>query len=106
MPADIVLMIHPANLEGRALRTLHKELRRLIANGRRMVLNLACVDQMDSRGASVILGVARDLDAKGGSLKLIGVQNKVRVLFEILRMHRVIEMHAAHQDALTLGAAA
>jgi len=71
-----------------------------------MVLDLAGVDQIDGAGAGVILEVARALEAHGGSLRLVAVQNKVRVLFELLRMHRVIEMHGSQAEALTMGAAA
>jgi anti-sigma B factor antagonist len=106
MAADIVLMIQSSNMEGQALRSLRSELRRLTAPGRRMILDLAGVDHIDTRGASMILEIARALQARGGSLKLVGVQRKVSAFFELLRMHRVVEMHNSHNEALTLQAAA
>jgi anti-sigma B factor antagonist len=106
MAADIVLMIRSNNMKGAALRSLRGELRRLTAPGRRMILDLAGVDQIDTEGAGMILEVARALQARGGSLKLVGIQNNVSVFFELLRMHRVVEMHNSQTEAFSFGVAA
>lgn len=106
MPADIVLMVRSENMKGRALRTLRSELRSLVAPGRRLILNLAGVDQVDTQGAALVLETARALQTRGGSLKLVGVQSKVSLLFEMLRMRRSVEMYNSQSEALALSEAA
>ena len=106
MPADIVLMIRSENLKGRAVRTLRNELRRLVAPGRRLILNMAGVNRLDTEAAALMLETARALQHRGGSLKLVGVQSKVNLLFELLGMRRVVEMHNSQSEALAFGEAA
>lgn len=106
MPADIVLIINSKELTGSALKPIHRELRALAAPGRRLVLDLAGVERIDTRGAGLILDAARKLQSRGGSLKLVGIRKGVALFFEMLRMHRVLEMHGSQQDALAVGVAA
>lgn len=106
MPADIVLMIRSENLKGNAVSALRKELRRLVAPGRRLILNLAGVNQLDTEAAAIVMEAARALEGRGGSLKLVGVQSKVRLLFELLGLRRVVEMHGCQSEALAFREAA
>lgn len=106
MPADIVLMIRSESLKGSAVRALRKELRRMIAPGRRLILNLANVAQLNTEAAALVMETARALRSCGGSLKLVGVQSKVNLLFELLGLRRVVEMHNSQTEALAFGEAA
>lgn len=106
MASDIVFLVRTENLQGSALKAFRGELRRLVSPGRRLILNLAGVDRIDTRGAALVLEVSRALEARGGSLKLVAVQNKVRALFELLRMHHAVEMHNSQREALAMSVAA
>jgi anti-anti-sigma factor len=106
MPAEVVLMIRSNNITGRALRALRSELRRLVAPGRRMTLNLAGVETIDSNAASLVLEIARALQKEGGKLRLISVSSQASAFFELLRLHRIVEMQRAEAPALTFAVAA
>ncbi len=56
------------------------------------------VEHVDSKGAGAILECARKLESAGGSLRLIGLQKKVSAFFEMLQLHRVVEICAAQSE--------
>lgn len=73
---------------------------RLIAAGHhRMVLNLKQVAFMDSAGLGVIMSAFKQLNGQG-SLQVCGLQPRIRTLFDITRLTRVIGLHEAEEDAV------
>lgn len=106
MTTDINITVHDASLQGSAARALHTEMRRLVAPQRQIVLNMSRVEQVDTRGAGAILEIANRLRERGGSIRLVGLRNNVIAFFELLRMHRSIEIFGAQSDALTMAQAA
>jgi anti-sigma B factor antagonist len=59
----------------------------------KLVLDLARLRFVDS-------SCLRKLNAKGGDLKLCGLSKQVRAAFELVRMHRVFDIHATSDDAV------
>lgn len=64
----------------------------IIQNHSQIVLDLGAMNFVDSSGLGAILSCLRQINAKGGDLKLFGMNNKVRTLFELVRMHRIFEI--------------
>ncbi len=60
-------------------------------NGK-IVLDLARVQFVDSSGCGAILACLRQITQAGGDLKLCSVSRPVRSLFELVRMHRILEI--------------
>jgi len=106
MRADIIFVIRNASLRGAAVDTLRRELRNLIAPGRRLILHMSGVENIDTQGAGAIVEVSRQLRAAGGALKLVGLEKKVEAFFELLRLTRTIEIHGSNSAALAMRAAA
>ncbi len=106
MTADIIFVIRTASLRGAAIEALRRELRGLIAPGRRLILHMAGVEQVDTRGAAVLLEVARRIQEVGGTLKLVGLEKKVSAFFELLRLPMAIDIHGTSSDAFAIPAAA
>jgi anti-sigma B factor antagonist len=65
----------------------------------RLVLNLSQVTFMDSAGLGAIMSVYRQLDGKG-SLQVCGLHPRVKTLFDITRLTRVIGIHADEVQAV------
>jgi anti-sigma B factor antagonist len=80
--------------------TFKTTLDRLIADGdRRLVINLAQVTFMDSAGLGAIMSVFKQLDERG-SLQVCGLHPRIRTLFDITRLARVIGLHDSEGEAV------
>ncbi len=77
-----------------------------IASSPRLVLDLARVNFIDSAGCGAVLSALRKVSAAGGDLKLCAVTKPVRALFELVRMHKVIDIFHTREEAVRSFAAA
>jgi len=106
MTSNINLTVQNSSLQGSAAKALRNELRTLVAPHRKVVLNMSGVESVDTQGAGAILEAAGKLRELGGSIRIVGLQNKVIAFFELLRMHRSIEIFGTETDALVMAQAA
>jgi anti-sigma B factor antagonist len=84
--------------------TTVREFKRLVEGvalpGTRLVLDMSRVAFMDSSGLGALLSTLRALAASGGDLKVCHLTPAVRVLFELVRVHRVFDVVETREDAL------
>jgi anti-sigma B factor antagonist len=64
----------------------------LVRENLRVALDLAEVAFVDSSGFGAILCCSRDLKCRGGELKICRPQRRVRLLLELVRIHKVIDV--------------
>jgi anti-sigma B factor antagonist len=64
----------------------------LIREHLRIALDLAGVAFVDSSGFGAILCCSRDLKCRGGEMKICRPQRRVRILLELVRIHKVIDV--------------
>jgi len=67
----------------------------------RVVLDLEQLRFVDSSGLGAMLSCLRQLTAKSGDLKLCGLSKQVRALFELVRMHRIFDIYATREEAVS-----
>ena len=72
----------------------------ILEKSSRVVLDLSQVNFLDSSGCGALLSCLRQVNTAGGDLKLFGVTKPVRTLFELIRMHRIVEMHESKEAAV------
>jgi anti-sigma B factor antagonist len=65
----------------------------------RVVLDLAAVQFIDSSGLGAILALLRQLTQVTGDLKVCSVTKPVRTLFELVRMHKMLDIFASRDEA-------
>ncbi len=65
-----------------------------------MLLDMSEQQFIDSSGCGALLSCLRELTSGGGNLKICGVQKSVRVIFELVRMHRIIDIFNTRDEAL------
>jgi anti-sigma B factor antagonist len=65
-----------------------------------MVLDLSRLHFVDSSGLGAFISCLRRLNARGGDLKLCGMTNPVRAVFELVRMHRVFDIFPTKEEAV------
>src|SRR5438046_1255244 len=66
----------------------------------KLVLDLAAVEFIDSRGCGTILHCLKRLNEKGGELRICQVQPFVRSVFELIRLHRICEILPTRDAAM------
>ncbi|MGE5306750.1 MAG: STAS domain-containing protein [Alphaproteobacteria bacterium] len=66
----------------------------------KLVIDLSPLRFVDSSGLGAMLSCLRQLTAKGGDLKLSGMQKQVRAAFELVRMHRIFDIYTTREDAV------
>ena len=106
MNNEIHLAVRASRLEGDALSTLKDQLRFLTQSGRNLTMDLSAVETVNGNVTKVILEANTRLQQHGGSMHLVGVRKQVAAYFELLRVHRQLEMNPDTAVPMALPAAA
>jgi len=72
----------------------------ILEKNKKVVFDMSPVGFLDSSGCGTILSCLRQLNSAGGDLKMYGLQKPVRTLFELIRMHRIIEIFNTKEEAV------
>jgi anti-sigma B factor antagonist len=55
---------------------------------------------LDSSGLGAFLGCLQTMEPRGGELIFCGMAKAVRAVFELVRMHRLLEIHETRDEAV------
>jgi anti-sigma B factor antagonist len=72
----------------------------LASGARRVVLNLSQVGFMDSAGLGAIMSLFRQINGDG-SLHVCGLHPRIKTLFDITRLTRVVGIHPSEAEAIS-----
>jgi len=78
----------------------HSLLALLDERPRRIIVNLSEVPYMDSSGVASLVKLLSRVRKSGCSLRLVGLSDRTRSLFEITRLDHVFEIYATEEEAL------
>lgn len=67
---------------------------------KKVVFDMSGLQFIDSSGLGAILSCLRKLNGAGGDLKLCGMTKPVRALFELVRMHRIMDIYNTREEAV------
>jgi anti-sigma B factor antagonist len=67
---------------------------------RKLVFDLARLRFVDSSGLGAFISCLRNMNAKGGDVKLCGMSKQVRAVFELVRMHRIFDIYSTKEEAV------
>jgi anti-sigma B factor antagonist len=76
------------------------DLEPVLREATKVVLDLSRVGFVDSRGCGVILSCLKQLAGKGGDLKLCRVTPAVRTVFDLIRLHKMCDIHDTREQAV------
>lgn len=80
---------------------LRREAVRLVSGGDvNLILDLGGVDFLDSTGLGVIIGILKRVRSHGGELAVVGLEPKVRKVFEVTRVLEILPTFDTVEDAL------
>lgn len=73
---------------------------RIDAGTRKVVIDFASAAYVDSSGLGVLVSLAKRVRESGGQLRLCGLNEDLRVLFELTRLDTVFQILPARADAI------
>jgi len=73
----------------------------ILEESSRVVFDMSNLKFIDSAGCGALITSLRRLKGSGGILKLYDVQKQVRSVFELVRMHKVIDIYNTRQEAVS-----
>jgi anti-sigma B factor antagonist len=65
----------------------------------KLVIDLAAVDFIDSSGLGSLVASFRSVNKLGGDIKIAALQDPIRSIFELTRLHRVFDIYDDSQSA-------
>lgn len=99
--ADITIVVLPGEqLDAGNAKEFKRDIAPVLEPCRKVVFDLRELRFIDSSGLGAILSCLRQLNAKGGDLKLCEMTKPVRALFELVRMHKIFDIYVTKADAL------
>ena len=86
---------------GEVASQLRDTVRDLIAKGdRKVLLNLSNVTYIDSAGIGDLVTAFTSMANRGGTLKLVGLTNRVKDLLQITKLYTVFDIHEDEAHAV------
>jgi anti-sigma B factor antagonist len=96
----LVIELRQYNLDASNVREFKDAVQTLIQEHTRVVLDMSGVKFVDSSGLGALISCLRQLNGRHGDFKLCAMSKTVRALFELMRMHRVFNIHDSREDAV------
>jgi len=66
---------------------------RLLGGASDVVIDLSCVDYLDSAGVGVLVGLFKNARLRGGRARFCGLTPGVRSVLEIIQLDRIFEIY-------------
>lgn len=66
----------------------------------KVVIDLSHVQFIDSSGLGALLAIQRSLNKEGGALKLAYLNKNIQTMFEIVSMHRILDIFPTVEDTI------
>lgn len=102
MGAGVTLVVPQGDLDMGTADQVKRTLTGLIEKGQsKLVMDLARVGYVDSSGLGALVAAMKQARAVGGNLKLCGLQEDVRSIFEMTRLIKVMAVHSDRQEAVS-----
>jgi anti-sigma B factor antagonist len=97
-----VLVVKPQGdyLDASNTKEFKRDMAVLIESHHKLVMDLSQVQLVDSSGCGAFISFLRQLQAKGGDMKLCAITRPVRSLFELVRMHRIFDIFNTREEAI------
>jgi anti-sigma B factor antagonist len=95
-----IVAIHEEQLDAGNADDFRADMAPVLKDCKKLLIDLARVRFVDSRGCGAILSCLKQLSANGGDLKLCNVNQYVRTVFDLIRLHRICEIVPTRADAL------
>jgi anti-sigma B factor antagonist len=96
----LVIELREDNLDASNVREFKDAIGAVIHERTQVVLDMSGVKFVDSSGLGALISCLRQLNGRRGDFKLCAMSKTVRALFELMRMHRVFNIHDTREEAV------
>src|SRR5215472_3300471 len=100
----LVISCHGHIVFGPEAVALRDEVKNAFERSRHIILDLSGVQYVDSGGLGAIVGLFSSAHATGGSLKIAGMNERVRHVFHITKLLSILEVHDTVEEAVAAAA--
>ena len=97
----IVMTVQYEALDAKSSKDFRDEFQQASEHGKQILVDLSNVEFVDSAGLGAMVASLKRLRANGGDMRICGVHKPVRALFELVRMHRLVEIYNDREEALS-----
>jgi anti-sigma B factor antagonist len=98
---DVSVVVLPGDyLDANNSKDFKRQITPMLEAHPKTLFDMSQLQFVDSSGLGAILSCLRQVNAAGGDLKLYGLPKPVRALFELVRMHRIIDIFNTKEEAL------
>ena len=66
-----------------------------------VVFNFKNIRFMDSSGIGVVIGRYKQVSSEGGKVAVININDRVKKIFDLSGMNKIIEVHSTYEDAIS-----
>jgi anti-sigma B factor antagonist len=95
----VVVLLPGETLDASNANEFKREIAPLLQSSGKIVFDMHQLHFIDSSGLGAILSCMRQINGMRGELKLCRMQKTVRVLFELVRMHRIFDILSTPEQA-------
>ena len=97
---DIHIVAIAGSLDSTTSPAAQKALDAVLAGARNIALDFTQLDYISSAGLRVLLGAAKQLRGSGGTLRMFGLNQSVREVFEISGFSAILSVYPTETEAL------
>ncbi len=98
--STLIVTALPEFLDAGNAAAFRAEMSRLLGDHGQVIVDMSPVHFIDSAGCGALIAALRHIKASGGTLTVFGAHKQVRRVFELMRMHRIINLFETRQQAL------
>jgi anti-sigma B factor antagonist len=96
----MVVILAGAQLDASTAEEFKRDITPVLETHTQVVFDLSQLGFVDSSGLGAFLSCLRQVHAQGGDLKLCGLSQPIRALFELVRMHRIFHIFDTQEAAV------
>ncbi|MEA1947184.1 MAG: STAS domain-containing protein [Thermodesulfobacteriota bacterium] len=72
----------------------------LVENTTKLLIDIGNVTFLDSSGLGALVAIWKSISSRDGEVKLCRIDPSVRTVFELTRIHRILEIYDTEEEAL------
>ena len=98
---DVAVVVVPVEeLDASNAGEFKREMAPVLEANTKLVFDLHRLRFTDSSGLGVFISCLRQVNARGGDVKLCDMSPQVRAVFELVRLHRIFDIYSTPEEAV------